>query len=352
MKDELLSVVIPMYCEEDTVLPLYERLDAVLAGLDMRAEIVFVDDGSIDGTVGKIRSLAALDARVRCVELSRNFGLAAAVTAGLDNAGGDAVVLMDGDLQDPPELIPEMVEKWREGHQVVNALKGRRPESLPKRLAFRGFYAVMGRLTDLGLPPGAGLFSLMDRCVVRQLRLMREQHRFMAGLRWWLGFSQCTIVFDRERRYAGQPRQSLGRLVGMALDGILSFSSRPLMLALWLGFAIAALSTLGIATILYVKLATEAAIPGWASTMVTTLFMGAVQLIVLGILGAYVGRMYDEMKGRPIYVTKAVPDREWRDRKNEGSSSLGARRDGEPALVVPGTQASHTDAAEALRGPR
>ena len=349
MKDEMLSVVIPMYCEEEVIPALYERLSRALEQTRMRAEIIFVDDGSEDRTAEELRALAASDPRVKVVELSKNFGLAAAVTAGLDRARGDAVVLMDGDLQDPPELIPELVARWRQGYQVVNAVKGRRPEHLPKRIAFRGFYALLGGLTELNLPMGCGLFSLMDRRVVRELLLMREQHRFVAGLRWWVGFRQCCITFDREKRYDGKPRQSLGKLVRLGLDAIFSFSSRPLTLALWLGFAISLLCLAGSATIVYIKLFTEAAIPGWTSNMVTTLFIGAVQLIMLGIVGQYIGRIYDEIKRRPLYIVKSITSGAAKGQKDEGSrdpDTPGARAD---TLVVPGAQARDTGAAAAIR---
>ncbi len=349
MERKLLSVVIPMYCEQETVGPLYERLAAVLDGLDMAAEVIFVDDGSEDGTARALRRLARRDARVTAIELARNFGLNAAVTAGLDRANGDAVVLMDGDLQDPPELIPELIAKWREGYHVVNAVKDRRPERLPRRLAFRAFYGVFRALAELDLPVGCGLFSLMDRRVVRELRLLRERSRFVPGMRWWVGFRQCCVPFDRERRHAGRPRQTPGKLVRLATDAVFSFSSRPLTLALWLGLATALLSFGGIAAICYIKLFTDAAIPGWASNMVTTLFMGAVQLIVIGIVGQYIARIYEEVKRRPLYVVRSVTtgSQDGIDDERGGDRDPQAARG--PALVVRGAQAGDPGAGAAVR---
>lgn len=306
MSDTMLSVVIPIYCEEEVIPALHERLSAVLDGLDVTAEIVYVDDGSTDGSLARLKALAGKDTRVKVIELARNFGLPAAVTAGLASAGGDAVVLMDGDLQDPPELIPMMVQKWREGYQVVNALKRRRPEFLLKRVAFRAFYALFRGLADVDLPVGCGLFSLMDRKVAEHLCGLRERHRFIPALRQWVGFKQYSLTFDREERYAGKPRQSLAKLLRLGLDGIFSFSSRPLTLAFLFGLCLSALSMAGIVTIVCIKLFTDAAIPGWASNMVTTLFMGGVQLTVLGIVGEYIGRIYNEVKDRPLYVVKSI----------------------------------------------
>jgi dolichol-phosphate mannosyltransferase len=237
--------------------------------------------------------------------------------AGLDHAEGDAVILMDGDLQDPPEVIPELLKKWREGHDVVNALKGHRPEPFIKRIAFRSFYSFFRLFSDLDLPKGCGLFSLMDRRVLVVLRECREPHPFVPGLRRWVGFRQCSITYERQARYAGKPRQSVARLCRMAFDAVLSFSSRPLALALWFGVAISMACLVGCAIIVYTKLFTDAAIPVWAPNMVTILFIGGVQLIVLAVAGQYICRIYDAVKNRPNYVIKSITGSRKREERNE-----------------------------------
>ena len=299
----LLSVVVPIKDEIETLPELCRRLADVLTGELSDAEIVFVDDGSADGSARWIAERNADDARVKLVRLSRNFGHQAAVTAGLAHASGSAVVLMDGDLQDPPELIPALVAKWREGHEIVHTVKTRRQESWARRIAFRAFYRVIRLLSsDTDLPVQAGLFSLLDRRVVEELARLPERNRYLAGLRSWVGFRQASVEYERDARWSGAPRVSVARLFRLAFDGIFSFSNLPLRLATLLGLIVSLTAFLLMATILYLRLFTDLAILGWASLMTSILFLGGVILVTIGIIGEYTGRIYDEVKRRPLYV--------------------------------------------------
>lgn len=298
----LLSVVIPVKDERETLAELCERLDRVLIDELEDSEVVFVDDGSSDGTREWLAARHEEDPRLKMVVLSRNFGHQAAITAGLAHASGRAVVLMDGDLQDPPEVIPRLVDAWREGHEVVHTVKASRRESWPRRLAFRVFYRVMGAVSEADLPSQSGIFSLLDRRVADRLLGLPERNRYLAGLKTWVGYRQTSIQYDREPRFAGRPRQSLGRLVTLALDGIFSFSKFPLRIATLLGIVVSVSAFLLMATVIYLRLFTDRAILGWASLMTSTLFLGGVVLLTIGIIGEYVGRIYDEVKRRPLYI--------------------------------------------------
>ena len=299
----LLSIVVPIKDEIDTLPELHRRLSNVLTGELSDGEIVFVDDGSGDGSARWIAERHADDPRVKLVRLSRNFGHQAAVTAGLAHARGRAVVLMDGDLQDPPELIPALVDRWREGHEIVHTVKTRRQESWARRLAFRTFYRMIRSLSsETDLPLQAGLFSLLDRRVVDELERMPERNRYLAGLRAWVGFRQTAVEYERDARWSGAPRVSVARLFRLAFDGIFSFSNLPLRLATLLGLVVSLAAFLLMATILYLRLFTDRAILGWASLMTSILFLGGVILVTIGIIGEYTGRIYDEVKRRPLYV--------------------------------------------------
>jgi dolichol-phosphate mannosyltransferase len=299
----LLSVVVPIKDEIETLPELTRRLADVLTGELSDAEIVFVDDGSSDGSARWIAERHADDARVKLVRLSRNFGHQAAVTAGLAHASGRAVVLMDGDLQDPPELIPALVGKWREENEIVHTVKTRRQESWARRIAFRAFYRMIRSLSsETDLPVQAGLFSLLDRRVVDELSRLPERNRYLAGLRSWVGFRQAAVEYERDARWSGAPRVSVGRLFRLAFDGIFSFSNLPLRLATVLGLVVSLVAFLLMATILYLRLFTDLAILGWASLMTSILFLGGVILVTIGIIGEYTGRIYDEVKRRPLYV--------------------------------------------------
>lgn len=299
----LLSIVVPIKDEIETLPELSRRLADVLTGELSDAEIVFVDDGSSDGSARWIAERHADDPRVKLVRLSRNFGHQAAVTAGLAHASGRAVVLMDGDLQDPPELIPALVARWREGNEIVHTVKTRRQESWARRIAFRAFYRMIRSLSsETDLPVQAGLFSLLDRRVVDELSRLPERNRYLAGLRSWVGFRQAAVEYERDARWSGAPRVSVGRLFRLAFDGIFSFSNLPLRLATVLGLVVSLVAFLLMATVLYLRLFTDLAILGWASLMTSILFLGGVVLVTIGIIGEYTGRIYDEVKRRPLYV--------------------------------------------------
>lgn len=300
----LLSVVIPIRDEIGTLPELMDRLDGVLVDDLASAEIVFVDDGSSDGSRAWIAARHREDPRVKLVALSRNFGHQAAVTAGLAHASGRGVVLMDGDLQDPPEVIPLLVDAWREGREVVHTVKRSRRESWPRRVAFGVFYRLIAVVSETDLPTQSGIFSLLDRRVADRLLALPERNRYLAGLKSWVGYRQTVVEYDREPRFAGRPRQSMGRLVRLALDGIFSFSNLPLRIATLLGIVVSLTAFLLMSTVIYLRLFTDRAILGWASLMTSILFLGGVLLLTIGIIGEYVGRIYDEVKRRPLYIVE------------------------------------------------
>jgi polyisoprenyl-phosphate glycosyltransferase len=306
----LLSVVAPVFNEEQTVAELHRRLHDTLAGLDF--ELVLVDDGSRDDTPRILARLAAEDPRLRVVALSRNFGHQAALTAGLDHARGDVVVMMDGDLQDPPEVIPEMLERWRQGSDVVYAVRRTRAgERRLKLLAAKWFYRLFSKLAQVDLEQNAGDFRLLDRRALDVVNSLRERNRFLRGMTVWVGFTQTAVHYDRDPRFAGEPKYTLGRLIRLALDGISSFSYRPLQMATVLGFLFSAVAFLAIPVAIGFKLAGQF-VPGITTVLLVVLMLGGIQLITVGIIGAYLGRVYEEVKRRPVYVV--------RERLNMGAS--------------------------------
>jgi dolichol-phosphate mannosyltransferase len=305
VKDIQVCVVSPVYCEQDGIQTFYERLVAALEPMEGIAfHLVLVDDGSTDGTLDVLRKIAEKDDRVRVLALSRNFGHQLAITCGMDAARGDVVIVMDSDLQDPPEVIPQMLEQWRAGSKVVYGVRSSRDGETRLKLATaRAFYRLLNRLSDVPLPLDAGDFRLLDRQVIDVLSQLREDNRYIRGLVSWVGFPQSAVVYEREARYAGQTKYSLTKMVRLATDGITSFSQRPLRLAFTAGAVITAVSAFLAAYIAFAKLADPArAIPGFASLMCAVLFLGGVQLLFLGLLGEYVGRIYRETKRRPLYV--------------------------------------------------
>jgi polyisoprenyl-phosphate glycosyltransferase len=298
----LVSVVAPMHDEAATVEPFHARVAAALEGHEW--ELVIVDDGSRDGTAAALARLAAEDSRVRVISLSRSFGHQAALTAGLDHARGDVVVMLDGDLQDPPELIPVMLERWRDGAEVVYAVRERREGETPfKLVTARWFYRLFRRLSDVDLVPDSGDFRLMDRRALDALLGLPERNRFLRGMTVWVGFTQTAVTFSREARSAGRTKYTLGRMLKFAFDAITSFSNRPLQFATLLGFACSLLAFLCIPLTIVARYANiyERGVP---STIVVVLLLGGIQLITVGIIGEYVGRIYDEVKHRPLYVVR------------------------------------------------
>jgi polyisoprenyl-phosphate glycosyltransferase len=303
------SFVIPILDEHETLCELYRRVAAVMDELDGPAEMILVDDGSTDDSFAIMTELHRCDPRVRPVRLSRNFGHQFAITAGLDHARGNAVIIMDGDLQDPPEVALELARRWREGNEVVYAVRDRRAgESRTKIATARWFYRVLGRLSQVPIPLDAGDFRLVDRAAVDAIGGMREHSRYLRGMFAWVGYRHAAVHYERSPRHAGRTKFPLRKMLAFATDGIVSFSSAPLRLTLVLGFTFSALSMLaGIAAIV-VKLSGMYAVPGWASIVVTIGFLGGVQLTVLGVMGVYVARIYEEVKDRPLYVLRASVD--------------------------------------------
>ena len=310
--EPLLSVVIPIYNEQATLSELYRRLTHVLSEnlAELAYEIVFVNDGSIDGSIQILSELHADDPVVKVVNLSRNFGHQAALTAGLDYAKGDAVICMDGDVQDPPEIIPTLVARWRDGNDVVYAVRKLRKEGFIKRGCYAAFYRLLRRLSMVSIPLDAGDFALMDRRVVDCLKTLPERSRFIRGLRTWVGFRQTGVEYEREKRYAGTPKYTWPKLVHLAVNGLLSFSALPLRMATAVGFMISFCSLLGIIVALYLKLFTDQAIPGWTATVIPMLVLGGIQLLSIGILGEYIAQIFDEVKRRPLYLVDGVLDSE------------------------------------------
>jgi len=298
------SVIVPIFNEEQTLEELHQRLTKTAELLDQPYEVIFVDDGSRDRSFPLLKTFHEQDPRFKIIRFSRNFGHQVAISAGLDLATGDAVILMDGDLQDPPELIPQMIARWKEGFEVVYTVKMSRKENALKRIAFRAFYRILDALSSVKIPMNAGNFSLMDRRVVTVFRAMPERNRYISGMRAWAGFSQTALAYHRDPRFAGKPGMSFTRLVHLALDGIFSFSDVPLRLAIYLGLIVAFSSFAGGLYVLYSKLFTDKAILGWASTILSILFVGGMILLTLGVIGEYISRIYEEVKSRPLYVIR------------------------------------------------
>lgn len=302
----LVSIVVPCYNEEAVLAELHGRLIAMIEGVaDASFEVIYSDDGSRDRTPDILRQLQESDSRVRVVSLARNFGHQLAVTAGLEHASGDAVVIIDADLQDPPEVVPEMIARWRDGYQVVYGLRGKREgETTFKLWTAKVFYRLINRVSEVEIPLDVGDFRLIDRQVVDVLLEMPERDRFLRGMISWVGFKQVAVIYDRAARHAGQTKYPLIKMLRFAVDSVISFSFAPLRLAIWVGFAAIAAAIVGIAYALVIRFYTTTWVRGWASIFTAVLFLGGVQLITLGIVGEYVGRIYAEVKMRPLYVVR------------------------------------------------
>jgi polyisoprenyl-phosphate glycosyltransferase len=301
------SIVAPCYNEEGNLYELHRRIKEVMEQTGEPWELVLINDGSVDRTPMLMRELHTIDSRVHYIDFARNFGHQVAVTAGMDYAQGDAIILIDADLQDPPELILEMIKKWREGYKVVYAVRTeRKGETWFKLFTAKLFYRLIYRITDVNIPRDTGDFRLMDRQVVDTMKQMRERHRFIRGMTSWVGFPQAGVYYVREERFAGETNYPLRKMLKFASDAITSFSYAPLQLATYLGFIVAGLSGLGMLGVIMARLFGNQAFFGQATTLVMVLFLGGIQLISLGIIGEYLGRIYDEVKGRPLYVVNEV----------------------------------------------
>ena len=299
----LLSVVVPAYNESEVLAAFHQRLAAVLDGLDMDAEILLVDDGSRDNTLAVMRRLRERDGRVGIIALSRNFGKEAALTAGLDHARGDAVVVIDADLQDPPELIPQLIEHWRGGFDMVYAKRaGRAGESFLKTATAHVFYRLIQKASRVHIPEDTGDFRLLSRRAVDSLKQLRERHRFMKGLFAWIGYPQKAVEYKRDPRFAGETKWNYWKLWNFALDGITSFTTAPLKAATYLGLIVSVLAFAYASYIVYRTLVHGNPVDGYPSLMVVVLFLGGVQLVCTGVIGEYLGRMFDEAKNRPLYL--------------------------------------------------
>ena len=297
------SIVAPVFNEEETLPEFYRRIYAVVQDLDSEVELILIDDGSSDNSLALMREFQANESFIRVLSFSRNFGHQVAITAGIDYAKGDAVIVIDSDLQDPPEVIHELVSKWKDGAELVLAVRSvRKGESWFKRATASFFYRVIDRLTELHIPKDSGDFRLMDRKVVQALRQVREQHRFMRGLSVWVGFKRSEVEYVRDERFAGYSKYPLRRMLRFATDGITSFSHVPMQLAMTLGFLFAGVALLGIPAIVVMRFSGNREFFGQATTLVSVLLLGGVQLICLGIIGEYLGRIYNEVRRRPLYL--------------------------------------------------
>lgn len=299
----VLSLVVPIYNEEEVIPEMYRRMTTVMEGIGEPYELILINDGSRDKSIELLHDLHDSDSRVRVINFARNFGHQIAITAGMDYAQGEAVVVIDSDLQDPPEVIPEMVEKWREGYKVVYGVRTEREgESWFKLTTANLFYRLMNRITNVDIPLDAGDFRLMDRAAIQTMRAMREKHRFMRGLSAWVGFRQTPLPYERAARYAGETKYPFSKMLKLATDGVTNFSYIPLQFSIWMGFVSAFLALFGLIMAVVGRLVWPGALLGQATTLVAVLFIGSIQLISIGIIGEYLGRIYEEVKGRPLYI--------------------------------------------------
>jgi dolichol-phosphate mannosyltransferase len=307
----LVSLVVPVYNEAEVIAAFHERATKALAALsNCDYEIVFVDDGSHDDSLEQLATYAEVNPRIRVLKFSRNFGHQIAITAGIDHARGDCVVIIDADLQDPPEVIASMVDKWREGFDVVYGVRSdREGESAMKLMTASAFYRLLQRLTNIKIPANVGDFRLMSRRAVDELKRLREKDRFVRGLVSWIGFNQTGVTYRRDKRYAGETKYPYRKMIRFAFDGITSFSTAPLKLATWTGYVAALVAVLYLLSVFIQKLLGYT-VEGWATIMVAMLFLGSVQLICLGILGEYLGRIFNEVKPRPMYVVEEILESE------------------------------------------
>ena len=303
------SIVVPVFNEEKVLNELYRRLTIVMSKLRESYEIIFINDGSIDNSLEIMEKLHSRDKRIKIIDFSRNYGQQIATTAGIDYATGEAIVIIDADLQDPPKVIPELVKKWKKGYDVVYGVRKKREgENFFKKVTASIFYKFLNKITDINIPLDAGDFRLIDRKVANNLKTIREKNRYIRGLTSWIGFRQIGVLYDREKRFAGYTKYPLGKMLKLALDAVFSFSNYPLKIAIYIGFLISGLSFLYLIYVLILKIFMDVTIQSWASIIVAVFFLGGVQLICIGIIGEYIGRIGEEVKKRPLYIIKGVLD--------------------------------------------
>lgn len=299
----LLSIIIPIYNEEANIEELYKRLNNALESFDFKSEIIFINDGSKDKSLAKLEQLNKMDDRIKIISFSRNFGHQVAISAGIDYANGEAAIIMDGDLQDPPEIIPKLVKKYFEGYEVIYATRKSRQDTFFKKITAALFYRLINTLSETKIPQDTGDFRLIDKKVIDNLRLVKERSRFIRGLTSWIGFRQTAVEFERDKRYGGKSGYPISKMIKLATDSITSFSYKPLRLASYIGFIAALIGFLGGIYAILLKIAEPSAtVLGWTTTMIAIFFMGGVQLIILGIIGEYLGRIYTETQNRPLYI--------------------------------------------------
>lgn len=324
------SIVVPMYNEEEVIEETYRRLKEIMEQTGEDYELLFINDGSRDRTKEIVGRLAGEDRHVRMLDFSRNFGHQIAITAGMDHAAGRAIVVIDADLQDPPAVILQMIEKWKQGYDVVYGKRlKRKGETLFKKVTAKYFYRLLHSMTNVDIPVDTGDFRLIDRKVADVLRGLKEKNRFVRGLVSWVGFRQTAVEYIREERWAGETKYPLKKMLRFAMDGITSFSHKPLRLATYLGFGLSGLSFVYLLVVLAQAIFTSTTQPGWASIVAINLFFNGIVLILLGIIGEYIGRIYDESKNRPLYILQEVKGRE--GEQNPDNPSQAAIREREPA---------------------
>lgn len=307
-KSPVFTIIAPIYNELENLPILYDRITEVMEKSGQSWELILVDDGSTDGSTNMIREIANNDARIRPVIFARNFGHQIAVTAGLDYSRGQAVVIIDADLQDPPEVILQLIEKWQEGYEVVYAVRSdREGETFFKKVTASVFYRLIFRITDVKIPLDTGDFRLMDRKVVSVMNSMREHHRFLRGMSAWVGFKQVGVPYKRAARLSGETKYPFKKMMKLALTAITGFSYVPLQIATYMGFISAGISLIAIPVVILMRIFGSQQFTGQATTLIAVLFLGGVQLVSLGILGEYIGRIYDEVKGRPLYIVSEAP---------------------------------------------
>lgn len=308
-KNYVYSIVIPVLNEEKVLNELYKRLTKVMTDIGESYEIIFINDGSTDNSLKIMKQLHTHDKRIKIIDFSRNLGHQIAITAGIDFTSGDAVITIDADLQDPPEVIPDLIKKWKEGYEVIYGIREKRKgENFFKKISTLIFYRLINKMTMINMPPDSGDFRLIDKKVVNNLKNIRENNRYVRGLTYWIGFKQIGVPYERDKRFAGKSKYPIKKLFKLAYDAIFSFSNFPLKIATYFGFIVSFLSFLYLIYALIIKLFTNSVIHGWTSLMISILFLGGVQLICLGIIGEYIARINDEVKKRPLYIIKEIID--------------------------------------------